>query len=239
MAIPAQDRRFAPRLVMTITREEDEKKLEAVLDHLLLPICYQCRGKGTAPSEMLDIFGLSGTTRLITISIAPKDRVGEFMQAAGKQVSFHKRGGGIVLSIPITGIQNPIFQVLNEDAKQALQQRIQEGTERDMSEMSSHMKYVLIWVSVAAGPCKKDIDAARAAGAKGGTVVKGRQRHSERLSQRLGISMQEERDFVMIVVPREKKAGIMGAIANTCGLASQAHGVLLSLPIDEVFGLEE
>ncbi len=51
--------------------------------------------------------------------------------------------------------------------------------------------------------------------------------------------MQEERDFVMMVVPREKKGEIMSAISTACGLTTQAHGVIISLPVDEVIGLEE
>ena len=101
------------------------------------------------------------------------------------------------------------------------------------------MNYVVIWVSVASGYSDEVIDAARASVDKGGTVLRGRQRHSERMSQHLGISLQEERDFVMIVVPREKKGAVMSAVSASCGLSSQAHGVILSLPVDEVFGLEQ
>lgn len=239
MTMPEVEKQSTPRMVVLITREEDQKKLEALFDELRIPMCYQCRGKGTAPSEMLDIFGLSGTTRIITVGILPKHMLQELKQAAEKRLSFHKRGGGILLTIPVTGLQSPIFQMLNEEAKIMLKKRIQERTERDMAEVKNHMDHVVIWVSVANGYSDEVIDAARAAGAKGGTVLRGRQRHSERMSQRFGISMQEERDFVMIVTTREKKGTVMAAIGEVCGLASKAHGVILSLPVDEVFGLEE
>lgn len=64
-----------PRLVIAITREEDQKKLEEVLDSMNAPLCFQFRGKGTAPSEMMDIFGLRGTTRLLTGALVPKSLV--------------------------------------------------------------------------------------------------------------------------------------------------------------------
>ena len=44
-------------------------------------------------------------------------------------------------------------------------------------------------------------------------------------------------DFVMIVVPEEKKTAVMQAITTSCGLNSPAHGVILSVPVDEVMGL--
>lgn len=238
MAVSEVSKQHAPRMVILITREEDKKKLEELFDTLRIPMCYQCRGKGTAPTEMLDIFGLSGTTRLITVGILPKFLVKDLERAAEDQLSFHRRGGGIALTIPVTGLQNPVFQMLNDEARENLRQHIKERTEQDMAEVKKRMDYVVIWVSVVSGYSDEVIDAARAAGAKGGTVLRGRQRNSERVSQRLGVSMQEERDFVMMVVPRKKKGEIMSAITSACGLSTKAHGVIVSLPVDDVIGLE-
>lgn len=238
MAASEVSKQYAPRMVILITREEDKKKLEELFDTLRIPMCYQCRGKGTAPTEMLDIFGLSGTTRLITVGILPKFMMQDLVRAAEDRLSFRKRGGGIALTVPVTGLQNPVFQMLNDEARENLKQHIKERTEQDMAEVKKHMDYVVIWVSVASGYSDDVVDAARDAGAKGGTVLRGRQRNSERMSQRLGISMQEERDFVMMVVPREKKGAIMSAISGACGLSTKAHGVIVSLPVDDVIGLE-
>ena len=237
MDIPQEARKLSPRMVILITKEEDCAKLDELFGRLHMPICYQARGKGTASSEMLDIFGLGGSARLITLGILPKFMVGELVKEAQEHLSFHRKGGGIAFTVPLTGIQHPIFQVLNDEAREALKQKIYERTEQDMEEVKNK-DYVVVWVTVASGYSDEVIDAARSAGAKGGTVLRGRQRNSERVSQHFGISTQEERDFVMIVVPREKKGEIMAAIGRACGLSSEAHGVILAFPVDEVFGLE-
>ena len=83
------------------------------------------------------------------------------------------------------------------------------------------------------------IDAAAKAGAKGGSVIRGRRRGSEATVQFLGISMQEEQELVMIVAPRAKKSQIMNEIGKVCGLNSQAQGVIWSVPVDEVIGIHE
>ena len=239
MLASAHEKDLRPRLLLFITRTEDEKRLEALLDEVHVPICYQCRGKGTAPSEMLDIFGLSGSVRLITLGILPKFLVPNALKKIGRQLYFHQRGGGIVVTLPVTGLQTPVFQTLNEETRDQLAQQIKERIERDMAEMHEHSNYSMIWVSVANGYSDDVIDAAQAAGAKGGTILKGRRRNSEHVSQHLGISIQDEQDFVLIVVPREKKAAIMSAITTACGLRTPAHGVVFSLPVDEAVGLEE
>ena len=239
MLASAHEKDLRPRLLLFITRTEDEKRLEALLDEVHVPIFYQCRGKGTAPSEMLDIFGLSGSVRLITLGILPKFLVPNTLKKIGRQLYFHQRGGGIVVTLPVTGLQTPVFQTLNEETRDQLAQQIKERIERDMAEMHEHSNYSMIWVSVANGYSDDVIDAAQTAGAKGGTILKGRRRNSEHVSQHLGISIQDEQDFVLIVVPREKKAAITSAITTACGLRTPAHGVVCSLPVDEAVGLEE
>ena len=42
----------------------------------------------------------------------------------------------------------------------------------------------------------------------------------------------------MIVAPKAKKSAIMSAICDACGLRTAAHGVVLSLPVEEAIGLE-
>ena len=59
----------------------------------------------------------------------------------------------------------------------------------------------------------------------------------EALSQ-WGFSLQEEKEAVMILTRAESKLAIMQAICDSCGLQSEAQGIVLSLPVDRVVGLE-
>ena len=229
MSAMQEDKQLHPRMFISVNRDEDGRRLEELFDDLDIPFFYQCRGKGTASSEMMDIFGLSGTTRLITVGFLPKARVGELFEAMTHRLSYRQRGSGIALSIPITGIQSGILQMLREDVAEAAEKHIKERIEKDMAEIEKKSEYTVIWVSVASGYSDDVVDASRAAGARGGT----------RVSQHMGISTQDEQDFVMIVTPKEKKSEVMSAISNACGLRTPAHGVVLSLPVDEVIGLEE
>ena len=226
---------IVPRMLIAITREEDQKKLEEVFDSMDIPMCFQFRGKGTAPSEMMDIFGLRGTTRLLTGAFLPKPQVKPLFEMMNKQLSFRHRGGGIAITVPMIGMQSSVLDLLNNED----QDEAEKGLEGDESEMKEKSRYALIWVSVMGGYSDDVVDAARKAGAKGGTIIKGRRRSSEQVSHHFGISMQEEQDFVMIVVPREKKNDTMTAIMNACGLLTKAHGVVWALPVDEVMGLTD
>ena len=225
---------IAQRVLITITQEKDQKRLESVLESLHIPLIFQARGQGTAPSEMMDIFGLGGTTRLITAGFLPKLLIQPAFEQLSSQLFFRHKGGGIAITLPVSGIQSHILNILNDEARAALTDYLK-GDEAEMKEKSA---YSLIWVSVASGFSDDVVDAARAAGAKGGTVMKGRRRNSERVGQHLGLSVQDTQEFVMIVAPKAKKSEIMSAICDACGLRTEAHGVVLSLPVDEVMGLE-
>ena len=217
------ENRLAPRMVLIITNHEYRRKLEQTFQNFRIPIYYQCQGHGTAPSEMLDIFGLSGSGRLLTIGLLPKFLVRDLLDALQQRIPLHKRGGGIVLTIPITGLQRPMLQLLNDQMRETIEQKIEERVDSDMSDMQTSAGYTAIWVALSNGYSSDAIDAARSA---------------KRISQKLGISMQEEEEFVVIVTPREKKAAVMNAISDACGLRTDAHGIILSLPVDEVIGLE-
>lgn len=229
-----------PRLLLTITREEDQRKLEELFDSINVAVCFQFRGKGTAPSEMMDIFGIGGTTRLLSGAVLPKSQVKTVFDMLYKQLHFRHRGGGIAITIPVNALQNHILQVLGDEERAwaeieaSKRKEMTKGEEREMGEKT---EYTVIWVSVEGGYSDDVVDAARNAGAKGGTVMKGRRRNSKSVSRHFGIKVQEEQDFVMIVVPKERKTEIMTAIASVCGLGTDAHGVVLALPVEDVMGL--
>ena len=83
------------------------------------------------------------------------------------------------------------------------------------------------------------MDTAKAAGATGGTIIRGRRRGLEEPMQFWGISLQEEQEVIAIVTSLEKKREIMSAISRRHGPKTPAQGIVLSLPVDAVMGLED
>lgn len=229
-----KEKHIHQRIVVLVTRTEDEHKLCKTLEGLHMPIIYyQFRGQGTASSELLDIIGLRGTGRIVTLCVLPHKLVGEVFSALNRDLSLEKKGGGIAVSIPVTGLPDALQQMLTEEHGAGQQE--QKGEEK---QMNTSVAYSMILVAANYGYSDEIIDAARSAGARGGTVLKGRRRGEENIMHYLGLSLQEEQELTMIVVPQEKKAAVMVAVSQACGLRTEAHGVVLSVPVDEVMGLE-
>jgi hypothetical protein len=78
---------------------------------------------------------------------------------------------------------------------------------------------------------------AREAGATGGTVISARGHAHEGPVKFFGVSVQDEKDIVIVLTSREKKVPIMQAVSLSCGITTKAEGIIFSLPVDTVMGL--
>lgn len=222
------------RLMLIITDTEADKKIHRLFSEERIPVYHQWRGQGTAKTELLDICGLSGRTRLMTATILPKSMTGRMFQRLEEEIKIRRKGRGIAVTIPITGIQDSVRRLLDEE----ICMKLTEKAEGNEPQMKNEALYAMILVMVKEGYSDEVIDAATKAGANGGSVIRGRRRGSEALVQFLGISLQEEQEILLIVVQKEKKAEIMSAVSERCGIGTPAHGIVISVPVDDMIGVE-
>ena len=81
------------------------------------------------------------------------------------------------------------------------------------------------------------MDAARSAGAYGGTVVHAKGTGMEAAEKFMGVSLAAEKEMVFIVTKTEQKNAIMQAIMKDAGLDSKAKSIVFSLPVTDTAGL--
>ncbi|MBQ7139079.1 MAG: P-II family nitrogen regulator, partial [Clostridia bacterium] len=81
------------------------------------------------------------------------------------------------------------------------------------------------------------MSAARPAGATGGTVLNGKGTGARESEKFLGISLASEKDVVLIVAEKARKAAIMKAIMKNAGPGTEAAAICFSLPVTNVEGL--
>ncbi len=83
------------------------------------------------------------------------------------------------------------------------------------------------------------MDAAREAGAGGGTVLNARGTANQDAEKAFRIKVQPEKEMVMILVPTEVKDGILHALYKAVGLNTPGQGIAFSLPVDDVVGMKK
>ena len=81
------------------------------------------------------------------------------------------------------------------------------------------------------------MDAAKEAGARGGTVIHARGTANKEAENFFHITIQPEKEIVMILVPAEIKDDVLHALYRKAGLKSEGQGIAFSMPVDDVVGM--
>ena len=98
-------------------------------------------------------------------------------------------------------------------------------------------QYDLILTIVSRGFADQVVDAARQAGANGGTIFYARGTGIHEIEKFFSISIQPEKEIVINVVKHEHLKGILDSIVAAAGLATEGRGLTFSMPIDDIVGL--
>lgn len=83
------------------------------------------------------------------------------------------------------------------------------------------------------------MDAAKEFGARGGTVVHARGTANQEAEKFFQLTIQPEKEMVLILVPADIKDDILHALYRAVGLKTPGQGIAFSLPVDGVVGLTE
>lgn len=197
-----------------------------------LPVQYRLNAQGTASSEIMDLLGLGSIDKCILLSVMPKTFADIMLTKLQGELKLNTVNSGIAFTIPLTGANSLVLRMLTENTEinDALNGR------KDETVMTEH-NHALIAAIINRGFSEDVMEAARGAGAGGGTVLHSRQMGSEEVTSFWGLSLQEEKEIVLILAETKKKVDIMREISEKCGMHSDAKGLVLSLPVDSVMGL--
>ncbi|HBO48337.1 MAG TPA: transcriptional regulator [Clostridiales bacterium] len=109
--------------------------------------------------------------------------------------------------------------------------------EKTINSTKNKSEYDMIVAIIGRGFSDYVVSAARDAGATGATIVYGRGT-ADADKQVFGISLQPERELVLILVKSNERRTIMQAISDKTSLMEEGRGFCFSLPVSEVFGLK-
>ena len=205
------------RLLMLITTPKLAEKALLLFEKGRLPMQIQAYAHGTASREMMDMLGLdSGDDLLVHLR---------------RELRLGLSGSGIAFTVPMSGANKRVLQMVQQLCEEKPRAEIRR-------KVMQENEYQIIVALVNQGYSEEVMAAARPAGAAGGTVLHSRRVGAEEALSQWGFSLQEEKEAVMILTRAESKLAIMQAICDSCGLQSEAQGIVLSLPVDRVVGLE-
>ena len=95
-----------------------------------------------------------------------------------------------------------------------------------------------LFVVVNTGFTETVMNAAREAGANGGTIIHGRGVGSVQAQKKYGIAITPEKEIVIILVKKSIVDKVMNAVYKATGIGTPASGIIFTLPAERVVGLK-
>lgn len=98
-------------------------------------------------------------------------------------------------------------------------------------------EHELVICIVNAGFSDAVMDAAKEAGATGGTIINARGTANKEAEKLFKINIQPEKELVMILIPADLRAAVLHALYNKVGLNTPGQGIAFCMPVDNVIGI--
>lgn len=207
---------------------DSEKKIEKMVNKFRLPFNALTKGIGTASKSMLDFFGLNETEKYISLSLIPNYMEEDIFRQLDENMKLKKVGNGIAFSVSLSSSSRYINDAF-----------LKKEGEKMKIEKNNELKYHLLVSIVNEGYAEQVMNAAKKCGANGGTLINGRELGGQNRFKFFNMTMEPEKDIILIVCKNEEKNNIMEKIIEKTGLKTEAQGMCFSLPIERALGLND
>ncbi len=211
--------------IISITSPEALPVLEDICENIGLKMNVTLHGHGTAVQSMLDLLGIESNEKRIVLSVATQEKTKALIAAQTQRLHIGVPGHGIVIAVPIKSIGGgKTVAYLTGDESNA------------KYTPPASFAYELIVVIASEGNTDLVMNAARSAGARGGTVLHGKGTGAMGDVKFHNISIAHEKEVILIVSSSEHKSDIMRAILKKAGPDTPAQAIVFSVPASEVAG---
>ena len=215
-------------MMFSILNRNKTEKFVTLYKECGIHVNFLSLGRGTAASEMLDYFGLESTEKILISSIVTRDVWRRVKRELQEKIKIDIPGIGIAFIVPLSSLGGrKQLEFLTEH------QNFEKGEETTLKDT----KYELLVTIANQGYTNLIMDAARKAGAGGGTVLHAKGTGMDGAEKFLGFTLAAEKEMVFIVVKKEDKNKIMQAIMEDAGMNSKAKSIVFSLPVTSTAGM--
>ena len=210
--------------ILSVTSPEYADTLMGICDKLQLSSSVILFGRGTATKSMLELLGIESRARRVVVTVADRQSTRLFIKEQRRQMYIDTPGRGIVVCVPVKSVGGAkALEYLG-------------GGKETAGPPELNYEYELILAIANEGHADDVMDAARTAGATGGTILHGKGTGSKNAEKFYRLSIAKEKEVLIIVSKADAKADIMRAILQGAGPDSAAGAIVFSLPVSEIAG---
>lgn len=193
-----------------------------------LNVMFLSLGYGTVSNETMDMLGLESKEKTVVTAVIEEDKWLTVKKQLEKVLKIDAPGGGVAFTIPLSSIggRKALQFLIENDKYEKEEESTLKNTDHDLIVVISELGYTNLIM-----------DAARKAGAYGGTVIHAKGTGMASAEKFMGVSLAQEKELIYIVVKTSQKNAIMQAIMEEAGLNTKAKAICFSLPVTDTAGL--
>ena len=215
-------------MLFSIVGRGNGKKYMDMLSSKGIAFHMQMTAHGTAPSEMMDIFGLGNTDKDVVISYATRRQSNAYIEELTKDVGASTGYGGLMMCFRLSAINRLTAEIITRNDPDS-------DEKGGVKAMANTHKQQLILITVNQGFTGQVMQTAKKAGAMGGTILRARLASAEKLEQYGDIAAQEEKEIIAILAPAGVASKIMEEVNKEHGFHTEACGTITALPVDKAY----
>lgn len=215
-------------LMTTIVSRKQLKKYLRLYQEEELQVMFITLGSGTASGDILDYLGLEAAEKAVLFHVLEESTWEKTKKDLRQKLQIDAPGEGIAFVVPLSSIggkRTLQFLTGNLDFHKEEESVLKDTT------------HELIVVIANQGYTELAMDAARGAGAYGGTVIHAKGTGMEQAEKFMGVSLASEKEIIFIVAKSSQKNDIMKAVMERAGMESKAKSIVFSLPVTDTAGL--
>ena len=217
-------------LLLTIVRRADSGEYEQFFKSHNVSVTYNAACNGTAHEKTLSLLGIEKNDKSLLLSFLTKETLCDILRGLTVDMKIDLPDRGIAVAVPLSGIGGAkALEYFSSGQKTIDDEQI---TKEDTEMQTTQELIIAVYEK---GFTDLVMDAAREAGAAGGTTIraKGTGAGAQKF---FGLSLAEEKEIVLIVSSSENKKEIMKAIMQKAGIDTKAHALVFSLPVTNSAG---
>ncbi len=190
-------------------------------------------GKGTASSDFYEVFGFGNQDKRAFFACLPSDVYRSLRNELAKRFAVSNYAKGIAFATNIESFVG--VAAYRYAANLRYLEPKKERPEEDKA--MNDEKYACIYAIVNDGYTDIVMEAAKKAGARGGTILTAHGTGNKDIERFFGIAITPEKEMVLILVREEIKNAVMEAIYRDAGISTKGQGIVFSTPISDALGL--
>ncbi len=184
--------------------------------------CTVMLGSGTVNNRIMDYLGISDVRKEIILMLAESSKAHVALEHIHQHFKMDKPNHGIAYTTAISGTVGTSCIKHEND-----------NMERGMDEIMYHS----INVVVEKGKAEEVIEAAVAAGSKGGTIINGRGAGVHETSKLFFMDIEPEKEIVLILSEADKTEAIVASINERLKIDEPGNGIIFIQEVKRAYGI--